>query len=597
MRLSNRNALVARRPRTLQEILAMAVALLLIFDIGSWLTTLLRYRASGLGFSDDSFYLVASLHGRNLRVMSTDFGIYTGAMLKIGGSLSGLRVVSLAIMLATTWFASGAFSNKSISSDLRTHLPRLFTFLALSAGSLSYFGFGILDASYNSLNAELSLVGVASVLRAFPYSSAQGNDHKFNVRWLLVTGWSAGVLLFIKPPAAIVLGGTAVLVVASMKSEVARRKQLLGLIGMGTIGVLMALLCHTILIGGKIGHDVERLSNGYQVLKSSNTYGLMGLLGIRDLMNYSSLVFSIVSIQVALWLSFRKLVVGSKWIGPASMIGCSIVGVFAVRLRPKGGTHFWGAYTGFWWLLFATSAMLWLAFPVRKTDQSLILGPFLVAGAIAAPFGSNNGVFTMSSIMGGYFVLAFLVHASTVYRLSAENVSSGKFADSSWFNMSISILAVSFAATGVMQNREWPIQPYELNGTLEQNSSTPIKLSKLGTVFVSREAAAYASNSRKIFETLPQNQRCTIVLTNSPFLYLLSDQTPHGYTFFSVGWNQVAKTMWSLDPCPGSQFIVVTAGNKSPVTALGNVRIVRELGKVRAPSGELQTFQLAERGR
>jgi hypothetical protein len=375
---------------------------------------LLRHSASGLDFTDESYYIVSMSNPYAYGATTTQFGfIYHSLYWLTGGSIPHIRQANVLITFALAWALVTTFLTETVSAITMPPVARLAIAGGFASSSLILFDNGIQTPSYNSLSLQALLIVATGLLLAKPSASPAS-----------ISGWAligaGGWLAFMaKPTTALAAAGiSAVYLYAAAKLN--GRLLLLSMVIAVSLLGLSALM-----LDGSVTAFGDRLRLGAELgglLGGGHTFGSLVRLDSFQLGARGTLaLWAAAALPV---LSFHLGQSNSAMLRMVSL-GC-LAFMLSVTMALSAdltlATAGLGAFQGMLiWAEVIASIVLGLTVCRRQFLGLMSAGDLAAAGALAAfphafAFGTNINYWNAGSSAGLFWLISGLAFATPAAR-------------------------------------------------------------------------------------------------------------------------------------------------------------------------------------
>jgi hypothetical protein len=585
-----------RRERLLWRWLGTCAALGGCAAILPWITAIVSFRDQGLDGSDESFYLLMTDYARHGFPMTTEFGQFNRALAALTpGGLGGIRIGGVILLLSASVLTARA-AVETMASVLPSRWHRInagvAAAVAVSVGSMSYYGIWLTTPSYNLYVTSFTLLIAGMALRAVasPGDRARIGD-------IVGVGVVGAALFLVKPPSAVLVGVLVLGLFVSMRGLrwAARHTPVLA------VAAGVALLTYSFVVAGGPSRLLSQFAEGNRALAATDRYGIGVLLNGGFLRLNGALLGVLVVLQLSSWLVIRRLPrMAPKRIASLIAFGLTATALFGVRPHGGFGPRSLGRTgmspeAGTWWLAVGVATMLWTMTTTTKFSRSHLVGPWLLLVAIGSVFGSGNGAFAMVTTQAGLVVLAVIVHSATM--LTPAGTPLARSADS-LSSFTILAMALSLITSAIiLQRNEAIASPYRQDPLTELHSEVSIprwglvRLSAVQADYV-RALSGYAQQWSK------SDVACVAVLSGTPLSALALDRRPMGSPWLDVstaGWQAASRRLVERDPCPTEEVFVVERVPVIPGAAsvVKSIEKIRVLGEVRYSADDQHRISIA----
>lgn len=490
-----------------------------------WLATLVRHRSRGLDPSDEAYYLVSALHPERNLATNSDFGFYLRPLLELGGSIGGLRMLGLTLLVVSATLVARA-ATAWAPADLA---PPLLVFAgvwtSVTLATLMYYGLWLPTPSYNLMTAAFTMFAAAAFLAAVR-RGRQRDETDSRVEPAAVALGAALTFGALNKPTAFI--AIAMITLASLALLVGRRtapRSVVSAVG----GAVAALPLHWLLIGFAPIEDVRRLLRGVRFFSLLGSHERARMLETEFLTDD---VVPWLAYLAVLGIAATSLLRGRRH--PRAFVLAGAVGVatftpLALDL-PPGGVAMLASDAGWWWLRVGSLALVWITAFARDRTSLLVLGPTVFLLAPASGLGSNNGFIHQASLTPGPVVAAIVIQVLVV--------TAGTVGPRRIVTLSVSAVPLLLVAIATFGWRGEALQsPYRLAGPVGE-STTQIRLGGLGTVRVDAASAEYVAALQSVAESVdPAARSCVVNLTGAaPLATLALDGKPAAHAWLPGGY-------------------------------------------------------------
>jgi hypothetical protein len=375
---------------------------------------LLRHSASGLDFTDESYYIVSMSNPYAYGATTTQFGfIYHPLYWLTGGSIPHIRQANVLITFALAWGLVALFLAETVPANVMPRAARLTLAAGFASSCLILFDNGIQTPSYNSLALQALLIVAAGLLLARPTASPASV-----AGWILIGagGWLA---FMAKPTTALAAAAiSAVYLFAAGKLN-------LRLLLLCAVTAVSLLGLSALMLDGSLIFFADRLRLGTELaglLGGGHTFGsLVRLdsfhLGARG-------IFALGAAAALPVLSFHFGQSNSAVLRMASL-GClafMLSVTFALSADLTLATAGLGVFQGMLiWAAVIASIVLGLIVCGRQIPGLMPAGDLAAAGALAAfphafAFGTNINYWNAGSSAGLFWLMSGLAFAAPAAR-------------------------------------------------------------------------------------------------------------------------------------------------------------------------------------
>lgn len=490
-------------PAQIVRIVSVAFALgALVSSLGvaRWVFAIVRHRSQGLDPSDEAFYLLSAGNPDASVARLSNFGYYLRLMrLASGGSLGGLRLAGLIVLLASTAAAAWG-ATRWLPLEMRSRYRRLYFLAAwgcVSSVALTHYALWIVTPNYNLLALAMALVVFGGLLSALPGAILRPQP----VPW-----WP--------PIGGFVLAGAASVILADVKA---------------TSGVGVVLLCATILFcvvgprralgaawsiaGGMIigvlgdfvvvGSPITSVTKIRRVIHSASLDGAHSSSAVLDREFLTHTVLGWLG-----WFSAATfaIVVAWRWIRtPSFRAGIMAMSALAMAFvlwdeHARGGSSAL-EFNGWWLLRTSAWTLLFLTALAPSRTRVLCVGPLVALGAVVVAFGSNNGFIHQTALTAGLLAMAVVAQATIV-------AFSGNGALWRALPALVFFVSASWASFGAVAGAT--SDPYRLDSPIEANTQS-ILLGDFGPVDVTPHMAEYITGLQALAPLVPADARDCLV--------------------------------------------------------------------------------------
>jgi len=367
MKKINRNEKMTRYA----SIILMAFALLMAF---SSLFLLAFNLSRGFDFTDEAFFILWANQPENIYVALTQFGFYTGFLLKVAsGNLTGFRLIGLLILLVMNYiFLSVLYKYMNNGKREKLSIEKVYFLIVMSVmGCAAYYNrWAYLTPSYNWLALiAVLMVGTGLLMSVVEDGADSDEPQLYHKPWLgpVLIG-AGGALSFIaKPTTAFLLACVSIAWFVWVSKNNNRLYQLL----LAAIISVFFLLAHVIVFKESVGDYYVELIQSLEYIK---------LLGVGTYASYTELLYGAL-------VDLIKVVFTSK---NAVFIPLTIV--------------------LYYWLNKQSS--------IKNINKQLIISMYLVVCWLIL---WHQGYWTRHSIASGWLIMAALMF--TIYYLQGASLS------------------------------------------------------------------------------------------------------------------------------------------------------------------------------
>ncbi|HTN66572.1 MAG TPA: hypothetical protein VL051_10360 [Burkholderiaceae bacterium] len=504
----------------------MQRVLILLSAIGTLLILgwLLKYRAYGIDFTDESFYLVWISNPFIYDFSRTQFGfVYHPLYRLLGGDIATLRQANFLITFGLAWGLTYTFL-ASLAPGFKESRVTLHTVAAgLATSAFMLFASWLPTPSYNSLALQALLITGTGLLLA-----EKTVTRKSILGWITIGagGWLA---FMAKPSTALALAvGILICLVLSRKFSVR-------LFLLAAASFAIPLLASAMLIDGTPWDFVKRLQRGME-FGQLLTDKLNQILRIDefqlDKRTKSAALLVFTMLLIAIWSMWAK---NRKWL----FIGLSIsIAFFALTALLTIGQIYWAAGFGKFQglLIFGVVFAAALAGPTFGWPQGLksitasqwaIAGLFLVMPHIYA-FGTGNNYWSQGNSAAIFWLLAGLTLLGPLVRERA-----------SWL-LALPLVLATQAVTAILLQTGFE-QPYRQPQPLRLNDTIQEIGPQKSVLLLSAGYAAYLNSATTTARDAGFKPATSVID--------LSGQSPG--ILFALGAKSIGQP-WTLGGYPGS---------------------------------------------
>lgn len=572
------NMSLTAKPATKAMTLAFSIVVMTaLMSCGRWIVAIATHRNQGLDPSDEAYYLASASNPGTAVARQSNFGFYVHLLLRAGGgSIGGLRLAGLVLLLASTATVSWAAMRFLPTGTVKSWrwLGGAAAWLCISSVTLTHYALWIVTPGYNLLALSAAMFILAGLVCGLAQESVL---HAVNPWWrpvgcFVAVGCGVVVLADVKATSGLAVGllSATILIAVLGTRGTARTAWSIA------VGAVAGLLVNLVVVGSPVDTvtKIRRYAEMVSIDSSheSSAVWQTPFLGSTVLPWLGWFFLAVVTIVVA-W----RRISGVRARSLAMTVAAIAVSVALWGDRAGGGPEAFFT-NGWWWLRLTTWTMLFVTALAPTPSRRLLIGPLLGLAALAVAIGSNNGLIRQTALTSG--LLAVAVVAQVVIVAFSSDAQPLRALPALVF-----VLVTAWASFHTVP--EAMSQPYRLGAPLQQ-SSVPVVLKGFGEVKVTPALADYIVGLQRISPLIPSDARdCMVDLSgNTPLSALALDARSATLPWVTGGYPGSSEALAFLlesTPCVGGRVLLVDAPDgpnrlQLPVVLRG--RVSRQLGVV-----------------
>ncbi len=559
-----------------------------------WTTALAINSGRGLDPSDESFYLLNAQHPDATVARQSDFGYYTHLLLRLSGdSLSWFRLAGLAsLLLSCVAAAHGVIQwlpHETPSRWRRTALVLASTCVA--AVALTHYGIWLVTPGYNLLTLDASLLVFAGMLIAL---SPTQDKHEPRPWWrprfgFVLVGAAGIVLTDVKITAGIAVGLVCLVTIVTV---VGPRDALKTAWSLGT-GVTTGAILNLLVVGSPVAtvRETIRYARMTEIARDHPSSALWQATFLWANVVPWLLMMAVAGLCIAaLWR-----VIHSDQSRIAFMtIATGVVTMTLWGDRPHGGLSLLSSGAGWWWLQMTGWTLLFITALAPTWNRTLSIGPFIALGAVAAGFGSSNGLIRQTVLTSGLYGLAVTTQATIV---AFTVIGYGRRM------VPAAVFIVAAGLSSITQVQQALNAPYRVDAPIETNNVS-VHVGAFGTVDVTPVMANYITALQALSPHIPATARdCLVDLSGGTPVSAIALNARSATTDWVYGGGPGASAsleyLLQFAPCIKGPVLLIDSpdgGLRMKMPAVLRGRASRVLGEVyyRGYLNELHVVSILE---
>ena len=559
-------SLVSARKTNLPQVILKLIA---IFPAIFCFLFLLANADRSIDITDESSYVLRATHPQLILFQWNWYGYYTGGLKTLaGGTITGLRIAGIAILLAVAAFFSTAvctycYRNLGVDCSKKT---RIFAISISTCCALYFYRYWLLTPSYNWLALSSTLLAGSGLLLAATNAEGASSKQKYLlVAAFILTGIGGFFAFAAKPTTGIVL--SIIFIIWTLFTQPIKNWTKAVLIS--GISASVPAIFHVVVLDGGFDASFNKLNMGQQalyLLQSGHTFSSVFKNFFADM---SSIWPTYIQIQgitfvvlIVFLISFHFSPLSRKF-KPVMLVLVMMCSVTELYWR---GSQLTGAVTTafFITILFTTISLQFSQAQLERHQSGSLVNLMRIlllffALSVAFAFGSNNGLFRQIVLSMPFFGMSLFILA-----LWAHHKSNQRFALAG-----VLFLSVALMTKGMHQAYT---KPYRSVAPIYEQTEIIQILGRQDTLKVDIKTANYIRRLQKIalaagwvegtplIDLTGGSPGANVVLSST---FIGTPWTLGGYkgsTEFvhkalSLGSNETLKSAWVLTAISGTRSL------------------------------------------